>query len=124
MAQIQVRPMTRVFLKSHLNGIDYIVQSLAAIGTSKVTSASKETMPTEHSIPEDSSRRKIIVVVAVIAAGFIGAFFFLLLRKTVRVCQSPRLENANRPGSPDWDKNHKMIPLDDPEAGEAKRWFG
>src|SRR5437867_13304102 len=81
-------------------------------------------MPAEHSIPEDSSRRKIIIVVAVIAAVFIGAFFYLLLRKTVSVSQSPRLENAIRPGSPDWDKYQKLIALDDPEADEAKRALG
>ena len=81
-------------------------------------------MPAEHSIPEDSSRRKIIIVVAVIAAVFIGAFFYLLLRKTVGVSQSPRLENAIRPGSPDWDKYQKLIALDDPEADEAKRALG
>ena len=81
-------------------------------------------MPAEHSIPEDSSRRKIIVVVAVIAALFIGAFFYLLLRKTVGVSQSPKLENAIRPGSPDWDKYQKLIALDDPEADEAKRALG
>src|SRR5207253_1280135 len=81
-------------------------------------------MPAEHSIPEDSSRRKIIIVVAVIAAVFIGAVFYLLLRKTVSVSQSPRLENAIRPGSPDWDKYQKLIALDDPEADEAKRALG
>src|SRR2546426_7006446 len=81
-------------------------------------------MPAEQSIPEDSSRRKIIIVVAVIAAVFIGAFFYLLLRKTVSVSQSPRLENAIRPGSPDWDKYQKLIALDDPEADEAKRALG
>ena len=78
-------------------------------------------MPAEHSIPEDSSRRKIIIVVAVIAAVFIGGFFYLLLRKTVGVSQSPKLENAIRPGSADWDKYQKLIALDDPEADEAKR---
>src|SRR6266446_1054032 len=80
-------------------------------------------MPAEHSIPEDSSR-KIIIVVAVIAAVFIGGFFYLLLRKTVGVSQSPKLENAIRPGSPDWDKYQKLIALDDPEADEAKRALG
>src|SRR5207244_9268276 len=51
-------------------------------------------------------------------------FFYLLLRKTVGVSQSPKLENAIRPGSPDWDKYQKLIALDDPEADEAKRALG
>jgi hypothetical protein len=81
-------------------------------------------MAAEHSIPDDSSRRKIIIVVAVIAAVFIGGFFYLLLRKTVSVSQAPKLENAVRPGSPDWDTYQKRIALDDPEADEAKRALG
>jgi hypothetical protein len=81
-------------------------------------------MPAEHSIPEDSSRRTIIIVVAIIAAVVIGGFFYFLLRKTVSVGQAPRLENAIRAGSPDWEKYQKLIVLDDPEAEEAKRALG
>jgi hypothetical protein len=80
-------------------------------------------MPAEHSIPEDS-RRPIIIVVAVIAAVVIGGFFYFLLRKTVSVSPAPRLENAIRAGSPDWEKYQKLIALDDPEAEEAKRALG
>lgn len=81
-------------------------------------------MAAEHSIPQDSSRRIIIIVVAVVAAFLIGGFFYLLLRKTVSVNQSPKLENAVRPGSPDWETYQKRIVLDDPEADEAKRALG
>jgi len=34
------------------------------------------------------------------------------------------LQGAIRPGSPDWDKYSKLVPLDDPEADEAKRALG
>ncbi len=81
-------------------------------------------MPAEHSIPDDGSRRKVIVVVAVIAAVFIGGFFYLLLRKSVGVSQSPKLENAIRPGSPEWEKYGKLIVRDDPEADESPRALG
>lgn len=81
-------------------------------------------MPAEHSIPEDNSRRTLIIVIAVIAAVVIGAFFYFLMRQTVGVSQAPRLENAIRPGSPDWEKYQKLIVRDDPEADEAKRALG
>ncbi len=81
-------------------------------------------MPAEHSIPEEKSPRTVIILVAVIAAMAIGGFFYLLLRKSVAVGPPPTLQGAIRPGAPDWDKYSKLIPLDDPEADEAKRALG
>ena len=81
-------------------------------------------MPAEHSISEEKSPRTVIIVVAVIAVVAIGGFFYLLLRKSVAVGPPPTLQGAIRPGSPDWDKYSKLVPLDDPEADEAKRALG
>jgi hypothetical protein len=81
-------------------------------------------MPTEHSIPEDKSHRTLIIVVAVIAAVFIGGFFYLLLRKTMAPSAPPALQNAIRPGSPDWQQYNKLIAVDEPEAEVAKRALG
>jgi hypothetical protein len=81
-------------------------------------------MPAEHSIPEDKSRRGIVIAVAVIAALLIGGAFYLLMRKTMSTNQPPRLDNAVRAGSADFDKYKKLIAVDDPEAEEAKRALG
>ena len=84
----------------------------------------KESMPAEHTIPEDKPRRNLIIVVAIIAAVLIGGLFYLLLRKSVAPSVPPGLQGAIRSGSPDWDKYIKLIALDDPEADEAKRALG
>jgi hypothetical protein len=81
-------------------------------------------MPAEHSIPEEPPRRTLIIVVAVIAAILIGGFFYLLLRATSTSNQAPRLANAIRPGSPDFEKYKKLIALDDPEADQSPRALG
>jgi hypothetical protein len=81
-------------------------------------------MPTDYSFPEEKSPRTLIIIVAAIAAIAIGGFFYLLLRKSVATGPLPTLQGAIRPGSPDWDKYSKLIPLDDPEADEAKRALG
>ena len=82
-------------------------------------------MPAQHSIPEEPPRRTLIIVVAVVAAILIGGFFYLLLRTTVTSNQAPRLANAIRPGSPDFEKYQKLIPLDDPpDADESPRALG
>jgi hypothetical protein len=79
-------------------------------------------MPAQHSIPEEPPRRTLIIVVAVIAAILIGGFFYLLLRTTVTSNQAPRLANAIRSGSPDFEKY--KIALDEPEADESPRALG
>ncbi|SRR5712692_119966 len=88
-------------------------------------------MPAEHSIPEDESRRTmIIVVVAVVAAALIVGVFVLiggvsyLFTRRTRDGSQPRLENAIRAGSPDFEKYKKLIALDDPEADESPRALG
>jgi len=81
-------------------------------------------MPAQHSIPEEPPRRTLIIVVAVVAAILIGGFFYLLLRTTVTSNQAPRLANAIRPGSTDFEKYQKLIALDEPEADESPRALG
>jgi hypothetical protein len=81
-------------------------------------------MSAEHSIPEEKPRRTIVIVVAVIAAVLIGGIFFVLLRKTRAPNAPPTLAGAIRPGSPDFEKNSKLIVLDEKEADEAKRALG
>ncbi len=81
-------------------------------------------MPAEHSIPEEQPRRTLIIVVAVVAAILIGGFFYLLLRTTATSNQPPRLANAIRAGSSDFEKYQKRIALDEPEADESPRALG
>lgn len=81
-------------------------------------------MPTEHSFPEEQPRRIIIIVVAVIAALLIGGLFYFLLRKTVGNNAPPRLADAIRPGSPDFDAYRARIVLDEPVADQSKRALG
>ena len=81
-------------------------------------------MPAEHSIPEEQPRRTLIIVVAVVAAVLIGGFFYLLLRTTATSNQPPRLANAVRPNSPDFEKYKKLIAFDEPEADESPRALG
>jgi len=81
-------------------------------------------MPTDQSLPEGKINRTLVIVVAVIAAVLIGGVFYILLRKSVATGKQDTLQGAVRPGSPDWDKYAKLIPLDKPEADEAKRALG
>jgi hypothetical protein len=91
-------------------------------------------MPNEHSNAEDKPRRIVIIVVAVIAAVLIGGFFYLLLRRTMDTPQTTQLQDAIRPGGPQWDDYSKRIVLDDPPdcpeegarfcATESKRALG
>src|SRR5262245_24335659 len=81
-------------------------------------------MPTDQNLPEEKVSRTLIIVVAVIAAVVIGGCFYILLRKSVATSPPATLQGAVRPGSPDWDKYAKLIPLDNPEADEAKRALG
>jgi hypothetical protein len=81
-------------------------------------------MAVQHTIPEEKPRHTLIIAVAIVAAVVIGGFFYLLLRGTMGGNQTPSLENAVRPGSPDWDKYSKLIALDEPEADESKRALG
>jgi len=81
-------------------------------------------MPAEHSIPEEKSRRTLIIFVAAFSAAFIAGFFYLLLRNTAAPIAPPTLAGAIRQGSPDFDKNKKLIALDEVVADEAKRALG
>ena len=81
---------------------------------------------TERDIAEDKSRRNLVIVVALIAAILIAGLFYLLMRagRSGGGDNAPRLANAIRPGSPEWDKSVKLIALDEPEADEANRALG
>jgi len=81
-------------------------------------------MPVQSAIPEEKPRTTLIIAVAIVAAVLIGGFFYLLLRGTMGGTQTAQLENATRPGAPDWDRYSKLIVRDDPEADEAKRALG
>jgi hypothetical protein len=81
-------------------------------------------MPAEHSIPEEKSRRTLIIFVAAFSAAFIAGFFYLLLRNTAAPSAPPTLAGAIRQGSPDFEKNKKLIALDEVVADEAKRALG
>jgi hypothetical protein len=72
------------------------------------------------------SRRNTIIIVAVIAAMVIAGVFYLLMRaaRSGSGSTSTRLEDAIRPGAPEWDKDSKLISLDEPEADEAPRPLG
>jgi hypothetical protein len=78
----------------------------------------------EQTIAEEKSRRTLIIFVAAFAAAFIAAFFYLLLRNTAGPVAPPTLASAIRAGSSDFERYQKLIPLDDPEADEAKRALG
>ncbi len=81
-------------------------------------------MSAQNSIPEDKSSRTIVIAVAVVAAVLIGGLFYLLMRKSMRDTPPPRVENAIRAGSPDFEKYQKLIALDAPEADESPRALG
>jgi hypothetical protein len=82
-------------------------------------------MPAEHSIPEDKSRRTLIIVIAIVAAVLIGGVFYLLMRSSARPPAPPtQLTGAVRPGTPDFEKFGKLIPLDEPEAIQATSVLG
>ena len=80
----------------------------------------------ERDISEERSRRTLVIVVAVIAAIAIAGLFYILMRaaRSSSSDQPPRLADATRQGSPDWDKYSKLIALDEPEADEARRGLG
>lgn len=81
-------------------------------------------MAVESTFTEEQPRRKLIVIVAVVAALVIGGIFYFLLRKTVGESAPPRLADAIRAGSPDFDKYRAQIVLDDPVADQSKRALG
>ena len=72
----------------------------------------------------DSSRRTLIIVVAVAAAVVIALFFYLLMRAGSSGGGEPRLADAHRPGSAEFEQYKPQIVLDDPEAFESPRALG
>lgn len=78
----------------------------------------------ERDISDEKSRRNIVIVVAIVSAIAIAGLFYVLMRAGKNSGGPPRLADAIRPGSPDWDKYSKLIALDEPEADEAGRALG
>src|SRR6266850_2140941 len=81
-------------------------------------------MRAEQNFSQEKSPRGIIIAVALVAAVLIGGVFYVLMRKSMRDSPPPRLDNAIRAGSPDFEKYKKLIPLDEPEADESPRALG
>jgi hypothetical protein len=72
----------------------------------------------------DSSRRTLIIVVAIAAAVVIALFFYLLMRAGGSGGGEPRLADALRPGTAEFEQYKSQIVLDDPEAFESPRALG
>ena len=91
-------------------------------------------MPTEHIISDEKPNRTLIIIVAVVAALAIGGLFYLLMRKAAAPTPAVTLQNAIRPGAPEWEQYGKRIVLDEPAdcpepgapfcATEARRALG
>ena len=78
----------------------------------------------DRRLEENDSRKTLIIVVAVAAAVVIALFFYLLMRAGGSGGGEPRLENAIRAGSPEFDQYKTQIVLDEPEAYESPRALG
>src|SRR6266850_6443738 len=81
-------------------------------------------MRAEQNFSQEKSPRGIIIAVALVAAVLIGGVFYVLMRKSMRDSPPPRLDNAIRAGSPDFEKYKRLIALDEPEADESPRALG
>lgn len=81
-------------------------------------------MSAQPAIPEEKPRRTLIIVVAIVAAVVIGGFFYLLFRGMTAGDQPPTVQNAIRPGSPEWQQYAPKIALDKPEASQATNVLG
>lgn len=79
----------------------------------------------DRRIETNETNRTLIIVVAVIAAVAIALLFYGLMRLgSGGGSADTGLQGAIREGSPQFEEQKKNIPLDDPEATEAKRALG
>ena len=83
-------------------------------------------MSAERNAPAmDQSRKTIYLAVAIVSLLLIVSLGYCVTRpKPKNAMNAPRLENALRAGSPDFEKYRELIRLDDPEATEASRVIG
>ena len=80
----------------------------------------------ERRAETSETNRTLIIVVAIGAAVVIAIFFYVLMRASSGSGggAEPRLENAIREGSPQFEEYRSKIHRDEPEATEAKRALG
>ena len=79
----------------------------------------------ERRAETSETNRTLIIVVAIGSAVLIAIFFYVLMRASSGSgAGEPRLENAIREGSPQFEEYKSKIHRDEPEATEAKRALG
>ncbi|HEY0728237.1 MAG TPA: hypothetical protein VGD38_09225, partial [Pyrinomonadaceae bacterium] len=79
----------------------------------------------DRRLEEPESRKTLIIVIAVAAAVVIALFFYLLMRAGGSSGGGePRLADASRAGTPEFEQYKTQVVLDEPEATEAKRALG
>lgn len=81
--------------------------------------------PNELGVDENKSTLKTIyIVVAVISVLLVGGVIYIAKKPAAPGAQQAKLENALRPGSPDFEKYKALITVDKPEATEGVRGIG
>lgn len=79
----------------------------------------------ERRAETSETNRTLIIVVAIGSAILVAIFFYVLMRASSGSGGGePRLENAIREGSPQFEEYKSKIHRDEPEATEAKRALG
>ena len=78
----------------------------------------------ERRAEASETNRTLIIVVAIASAMLVAIFFYVLMRASSGSGGEPRLENAIREGSPQFEEHKSKIHLDEPDATEAKRALG
>lgn len=73
---------------------------------------------------KDNTRLIMFAVIGIIAALVIAGLFYLKRQPDTGAVAQQRLENALRPGSPEFPQLREKITLDKPEADEGKRAIG
>jgi hypothetical protein len=79
----------------------------------------------ERRAETSETNRTLIIVVAIASAVLVAIFFYVWMRASSGGGGGePRLENAIREGSPQFEEYKSKIYRDEPEATEAKRAIG
>jgi hypothetical protein len=79
----------------------------------------------ERRAETSETNRTLIIVVAIASAVLVAIFFYVLMRASSGGSGGdPRLENAIREGSPQFEEHKSKIHLDQPDAWESKRGLG
>jgi hypothetical protein len=81
--------------------------------------------PEQKNEDTDDSRRTIFIVVGIVSVVLVAGLLYWMTRPGPQTSSGPpRLENAFRPGSPEFEQYKSKIVLDKPEATEASRPVG